>query len=85
MSTLIRFLSCESGVAVVEYALIAGRGWAATLIEELSATKTGIELPKVRKPQWLKPDLRVRVPYLAGGDTLRHASVKSIASKYESE
>jgi len=29
-----------------------------------------------RKPQWLKPELRVRVKHLAGGDTLRHASVQ---------
>jgi hypothetical protein len=42
------------------------------------------ELPPVpqrvwRKPQWLKPELRVRVKHLAGGDTLRHASVKGLA------
>jgi hypothetical protein len=34
-----------------------------------------IKLPKGRKPQWLQPELRVRVRHLAGGDTLRHASI----------
>jgi hypothetical protein len=28
-----------------------------------------------RKPLWVKPELRVKVRHLAGGDTLRHASV----------
>ena len=31
-----------------------------------------------RKPQWLKPEVRVRVKHLAGGDTLRHASVQRL-------
>jgi len=35
-----------------------------------------IKLPKGRKPQWLQPELRVRVRHLAGGDTLRHASIQ---------
>jgi bifunctional non-homologous end joining protein LigD len=47
-------------------------------IEKLFATKAVIKLPKVRKPQWLKPELRVRVRHLAGGDTLRHASVQGL-------
>ena len=33
-----------------------------------------------RQPQWLKPELRVRVKHLAGGDTLRHASVQGLAA-----
>jgi bifunctional non-homologous end joining protein LigD len=32
-----------------------------------------------RQPQWLKPELRVRVKHLAGGDTLRHASVQDFS------
>ena len=48
-------------------------------IEKLSATKAAIKLRKVRKPQWLKPELRVRVRHLAGGDTLRHATVQALA------
>jgi hypothetical protein len=34
-----------------------------------------------RKPQWLKPEkpeMRVKVRHLAGGDTLRHASVQAV-------
>lgn len=30
-------------------------------IEKLSVTKAAIKLPKVRKPQWLRPELRVKV------------------------
>jgi hypothetical protein len=30
---------------------------------------------------WLKPELRVRVRHLAGGDTLRHASVRGLAER----
>jgi bifunctional non-homologous end joining protein LigD len=48
--------------------------------EKLSVTQAAIKLPKVRKPQWLKPELIVRVRHLAGGDTLRHATVKSLAT-----
>jgi bifunctional non-homologous end joining protein LigD len=32
-----------------------------------------------RRPQWVKPELLVRVRHLAGGDTLRHASVQGLA------
>jgi ATP-dependent DNA ligase len=31
-----------------------------------------------RKPLWVKPELLVKVRHLAGGDTLRHASVKGL-------
>jgi bifunctional non-homologous end joining protein LigD len=47
-------------------------------MEKFSATKSAIKLPRVRKPQWLKPELRVRVRHLAGGDALRHASVQGL-------
>ena len=47
-------------------------------IERLAASKAAIKLPKVRKPQWVKPELVVRVRHLQGGDTLRHASVQSL-------
>jgi hypothetical protein len=50
------------------------------LIEKLSAMKAAMKLPKVRKPKWLKPELRVRVLHHAGGDTLRHASVQSLVT-----
>jgi bifunctional non-homologous end joining protein LigD len=49
-------------------------------IEKLSVTKAAIKLPKVRKPQWVKPELLVRVRHLKGGDTLRHAIVRELAS-----
>jgi len=32
-----------------------------------------------RRPQWVRPELRVKVRHLAGGDTLRHASVQGPA------
>jgi hypothetical protein len=51
-------------------------------MEKLSATRAAIKLPKVRKPHWLKPELRVRVCHLAGGDTLRHASVHGLATDF---
>jgi bifunctional non-homologous end joining protein LigD len=47
-------------------------------IEKLSVTRAAVKPPKVRKPQWLRPELRVRVRHLAGGDTLRHTTVKSV-------
>ena len=47
-------------------------------MERLSTTRAAIKVPKVRKPQWLKPELRVRVRHLAGGDTPRHASVQGL-------
>jgi hypothetical protein len=49
-------------------------------IDKLSATKAPIKLPKVRNPQWVKPELIVRVRHLAGGHTLRHATVKDLAA-----
>jgi bifunctional non-homologous end joining protein LigD len=47
-------------------------------IEKLSTNKAALKLPKVRTPQWVKPELWVRIRHLQGGDTLRHASVRGI-------
>jgi DNA ligase D-like protein (predicted ligase) len=47
-------------------------------IAPLPSVSAPANVPKVRQPQWLKPELRVRVKHLQGGDTLRHATVKSI-------
>jgi bifunctional non-homologous end joining protein LigD len=52
-------------------------------IEKLVTEKPPVSQQMWRKPQWLKPELRVRVKHLAGGDTLRHASVQSISLKGE--
>jgi ATP-dependent DNA ligase len=46
-------------------------------IEKLLTTKPPVPQRTWRKPQWVKPELLVRVRHLAGGDTLRHASVQS--------
>jgi DNA ligase D-like protein (predicted ligase) len=35
-----------------------------------------------RQPRWLKPELRVRVKHLAGGDRLKHASVQGLANSW---
>ena len=51
-------------------------------IEKLAAHRATIKLPKVRKPQWVKPQLLVRVRHLKGGDTLRHASVKGLGTPH---
>lgn len=48
-------------------------------IERLMATKAAIKLPKVRRPQWVRPELLVRVRHLKGGDTLRNASIQGLA------
>jgi DNA ligase D-like protein (predicted ligase) len=48
-------------------------------IEKLLTTKPPVPLRTWRKPQWLKPELRVKVRHLAGGDTLRHASIQGLA------
>jgi hypothetical protein len=47
-------------------------------IKKLSSAKSAIELPRARQPQWVRPELIVRVHHLAGGDTLRHATVKGL-------
>jgi bifunctional non-homologous end joining protein LigD len=46
--------------------------------ERLSTDKAPMRLRVARKPRWLKPELRVRVRHLAGGDTLRHASIQGV-------
>jgi bifunctional non-homologous end joining protein LigD len=47
-------------------------------IEHLSTSKALIKLPKFYKPQWVKPNMLVRVRHLQGGDILRHASVQGL-------
>jgi ATP-dependent DNA ligase len=49
-------------------------------LERLSTDKAPMRLRVARKPSWLKPELRVRVRHLSGGDTLRHATIKGIAT-----
>jgi hypothetical protein len=39
-------------------------------IEKLLTTKPPVPQRTWRKPQWVKPELRVRVRHLAGGDSL---------------
>jgi ATP-dependent DNA ligase len=48
-------------------------------IEKLLITKPPVPQRTWRRPQWVKPKLLVRVRHLAGGDTLRHATVKRLA------
>jgi ATP-dependent DNA ligase len=48
-------------------------------IEKLLATKPPVPQRVWRKPQWLEPQLRVRVRHLAGGGALRHATVLGTA------
>jgi bifunctional non-homologous end joining protein LigD len=48
-------------------------------IEKLLTNKPPVPQRTWRKPLWVKPELRLRVRHLAGGDTLRHASVKGLA------
>jgi ATP-dependent DNA ligase len=50
-------------------------------IEKLATDRPPVSQRTWRKPQWLKPELRVKVRHLAGGDTLRHASVQGLAGK----
>ena len=47
-------------------------------IEKLVTERPPVPQRVWRQPEWLKPELRVRVRHLAGGETLRHATVKSI-------
>ncbi len=49
-------------------------------IEKLLTTRPPVPQRTWRKPQWLKPELRVKVRHLAGGDTLRHATVKGLSA-----
>jgi bifunctional non-homologous end joining protein LigD len=52
-------------------------------MEKISMTKAAIKLIKVRRPQWLKPELRARVRHLAGGE--RHATVLGLAEHWQSD
>jgi DNA ligase D-like protein (predicted ligase) len=47
-------------------------------IARLPSTKAAALVPKVRQPEWVKPEIRVRVRHLQGGDTLRHATVQAL-------
>jgi bifunctional non-homologous end joining protein LigD len=49
-------------------------------IEKLLTTKPPVPQRTWRKPQWVKPELRVKVRHLAGGDTLRHASIQGLVN-----
>jgi DNA ligase D len=48
-------------------------------IARLPSVKAAAMVPKVRQPEWVKPEIMVRVRHLKGGDTLRHASVQGLA------
>jgi hypothetical protein len=50
-------------------------------IEKLLTTLPPVPQPTWRKPQWVKPELIVRVSHLAGGDTLRHAIIRGVAEE----
>jgi DNA ligase D-like protein (predicted ligase) len=50
-------------------------------IEKLLTTRPPVPQRTWRRPQWLKPELRVRVRHLAGGDALRHATVLGMRHK----
>jgi bifunctional non-homologous end joining protein LigD len=47
----------------------------------LPTAKAPIRLPRTRTPEWVKPELVVRVRHLAGGDTLRHAIVSGLTER----
>jgi bifunctional non-homologous end joining protein LigD len=47
-------------------------------IKKLLTTRPPVPQRTWRKPQWVKPELLVKVRHLAGGDTLRHASVQGL-------
>jgi ATP-dependent DNA ligase len=48
-------------------------------IAKLATNRAPVKQRTWRMPQWLKPELRVCVRHLQGGDTLRHASVRGFA------
>jgi bifunctional non-homologous end joining protein LigD len=48
-------------------------------IARLPSVKAAAVVPKVRQPEWVKPEILVRVRHLQGGDTLRHAIVQGLA------
>jgi bifunctional non-homologous end joining protein LigD len=50
------------------------------LIEKLVTERPPVPQRVWRQSQWLKPELRVRVKHLQGGDTLMYATVKAILS-----
>jgi bifunctional non-homologous end joining protein LigD len=44
-------------------------------MEGLATNRAAVKQRVWRRPQWLQPEIKVRVRHLAGGDTLRHGSV----------
>jgi DNA ligase D-like protein (predicted ligase) len=48
-------------------------------MRRLASTKAPVWVSQARQPSWLKPELRVRVRHLQGGDTLRHATVLGLS------
>jgi bifunctional non-homologous end joining protein LigD len=50
-------------------------------IEKLLTAKPPVPHRTWRKALWVKPELRVKVRHLAGGDTLRHASVQGLVNE----
>jgi bifunctional non-homologous end joining protein LigD len=50
-------------------------------IEKLVTERPPVAQRVWRQPQWLKPELRVKVKHVQGGDTLRHASVQRIVEE----
>ena len=49
-------------------------------IAKIVAKNPVTRLPKSRQPLWIRPELLVRVRHLAGGDTLRHASIQGLVN-----
>jgi hypothetical protein len=49
-------------------------------VERLATERPPVPQRVWRKPQWLKPEVRVRVKHLQGRDTLRHANVQGLVT-----
>jgi bifunctional non-homologous end joining protein LigD len=49
-------------------------------IARLLTEKAPIRVPQARQPEWIKPEILVRVRHLQGGDTQRHATVLRVSS-----
>jgi bifunctional non-homologous end joining protein LigD len=45
---------------------------------DLASDKPALSELRTRKAQWLRPEMRVRVRHLKGGDKLRHATVSGV-------
>jgi bifunctional non-homologous end joining protein LigD len=71
----------EGGLQFAGTAFLTLSGNLQKRIEKLLTTKPPVPQRTWRKPQWVKPELLVKVRHLAGGDTLRHATVEGLAAK----